>query len=834
MTDDYRLPPSVRPTAYRLAVRVDLERGRLDTVVDIDVELAEPTGRLELHALDLEIHEVAVGQAGELQPANWSLDHDRQTLVVATPTPLGPGAVQLHVSSSTKLGEHLVGCYRSTYRDGDDERALAVTQFEAAHARRAFPCFDEPSFKASFAVTLDVAEGLTAVANGPELARRSLGGGRVAIEFAPTIPMSTYLVAWVVGPLVASEPRVVRGVPIRVVHRPGLERLTGLALDAAAHAVEWFEDHFGIPFPDGKLDLIAVPDFAFGAMENLGCITFREVLLLADPTTATTHEREDVALVVAHEIAHMWFGDLVTMEWWDGIWLNEAFATHLELLCTDHFDPDLDVWTSFGLNRGPAFEVDSTAATRPIHYPVNTPDDADGMFDVLTYEKGASVLRMVEQHVGEAAWRAGTRRYLGEHLYGNTTADHLWTALGAVSGEPVGEVLETWIEQGGHPTVTASKIPGGLRISQRRTRRLGGDAAPEVSWAIPVAIRGRSVDGEPVERRTLLQTESLDLDLGTDLEWVIANAGGHGFYRCRYSGDLGTELLGATEELSPLERFSVLDDAIAALSGGSATLAELEATLHAVAGDDAPVWRLIAGFLRTLSSLTSPQDRSVELAGSLVGDGWRHAAALAVRGSDTDAEELEIAAHLLRIAAIRAGIPDAVDAARSLLEADPPGELLAAATEVLGAVGDATDAALLWSTYRSAGNPQIEARTLRALAGTGRVELQQRLLDRCLEEIRPQNVAAVVSETLRHPQLGGDAWRWLTRHWDMVLARIPANAVPVLLRGVTTLCDPEAAAHADAFLAERHVEVGEKSIAQYRELLRAHHALRIALAAERS
>lgn len=828
MTDDHRLPPAVRPTGYRLRVRVDLDGGRLDTVVDIDIELTEATDHIELHALDLQIHEVHLGPPGSSQPAAWSLDPERQRLVVTPTAPLDPGPALLHVTSSAKFGDHLVGCYRSTYRDRDGEHALAVTQFEAAHARRAFPCFDEPAFKAPFTVTLDVAEGLTAVANGPEVARRPLPDGRVEIEFAPTIPMSTYLVAWVVGRLVASEPRVVRGIPIRVVHRPGQESLTALALDAAAHAVEWFEDHFDIRFPGAKLDLVAVPDFAFGAMENLGCITFREVLLLADPATATAREREDVALVVSHEIAHMWFGDLVTMDWWDGIWLNEAFATHLELLCTDHFDPTLGVWTSFGLNREPAFEVDSTSATRPIHYPVRTPDDADGMFDVLTYEKGASVLRMVEQHMGETAWRDGTRRYLGAHLYGNTTADSLWEALGTVEGEPVASVLGTWIEQGGHPTVTVAAIPGGVRVSQLRTRRLGGGSAPETRWAIPIAVRGRATDGSPLEARILLREASLDLDLGSDVDWVTANAGGHGFYRCRYTGTLADNLLGAVDQLSPLERFFVADDAIAALSGGLTTLPEVERVLVAVAGTDAPVWRLIGVFLRTLSSLTSPADRSVDLARRLVGGRWQRATELAGSGPGIDAE-LEVGGHLLRIAAIRAGDEAALAAARVLFEDDPPGELMAAAIDVIGSVGNAADAARLWSAYRSAPTPQLEARTLRALAGTNHPELQRHLLDRCLDEIRPQNVAAVVATALRHPQLGNRAWQWVADHWESILDRIPGNAVPVLLGGITTLGDPKAALNADAFLAERPIEVGTQTVAQYRELLRSHQALREAL-----
>ena len=256
--------------------------------------------------------------------------------------------------------------------------------------------------KAVFGVTLDVPTGLFATSNGAETSRNPLGGGQDRVRFADTIPLSTYLVAFVVGPLEVTDPIDVDGVPVRVIHPPGRAHLTGFALDVAAHSLRWLADWYGIPVPGGKVDLVALPDFAFGAMENLGCITFREVLLLVDPEAATRQELESVAAVLSHELAHLWFGDLVTMRWWNGIWLNEAFATFMELKAVEAYRPDWEVWTGFGAARAGAFDVDSLASTRPIEYPVVTPEDAEGMFDVLTYEKGAAVVRMLEQFLGTA------------------------------------------------------------------------------------------------------------------------------------------------------------------------------------------------------------------------------------------------------------------------------------------------------------------------------------------------------------------------------------------------------------------------------------------------
>jgi puromycin-sensitive aminopeptidase len=273
------------------------------------------------------------------------------------------------------------------------------------------------------------------------------------VRFADTIPMSTYLVAFVVGPLVATEPVDVDGVPLRVVHVPGNENLTSFALDVGAFCLRLFADYYEIPYPGDKCDLIALPDFAAGAMENLGAITFREAVLLIDPDEATAAELQRVADVVAHELAHMWFGDLVTMKWWNGLWLNEAFATFMELAAVDEYRPEWKRWVAFTNERAAAFAVDSLASTRPIEFPVHSPEEAEGMFDVLTYQKGASVLRMLEQYLGHDGFRAGIRRYLRTHEYGNAETTELWDAIEEATGEPVRHIMGTpgSVPRCGHP-----------------------------------------------------------------------------------------------------------------------------------------------------------------------------------------------------------------------------------------------------------------------------------------------------------------------------------------------------------------------------------------------
>ncbi|MFM7126162.1 MAG: M1 family metallopeptidase, partial [Actinomycetota bacterium] len=306
--------------------------------------------------------------------------------------------------------------------------------------------------------------------------------------------MSTYLVAFVVGPLEATAPVDVDGVPLRIVHVPGKGHLTDFALDVGAKSLRWFVNYYGIPYPDAKIDMVALPDFAAGAMENVGCITYRESLLLVDPAASTQMEQQNVADVVSHELAHMWFGDLVTMKWWNGIWLNEAFATFMEVAAVDAYRPDWTRWTNYSVERTAAFETDSLVNTRSIEFAVRSPQDCEGMFDVLTYIKGGALLRMLEQYLGEDRFRAGIRHYLARHSYGNTETSDLWDAIEETvakdGGEPVRALMDSWIWQPGYPLVSASLEGDTLVLDQQRFafHDVASDAPPQ-RWMIPIQIR---------------------------------------------------------------------------------------------------------------------------------------------------------------------------------------------------------------------------------------------------------------------------------------------------------------------------------------------------------
>ncbi len=466
-----RLPRTVVPRRYQIRIEPDLTAGTFAGDETIEVTVGEPTAEVVLNAADLTIATAEIDDgAGRRLTATIRVDEAAERVLLRFVEPLQPGPWRLALRFSGILNDKLRGFYRSRFTAGDGRAAiLAVTQFEATDARRAFPCWDEPAFKAVFQVTLVVDEALAAVSNTAMASvRRMPERGKKEVTFAPTIPMSTYLLAFVIGPLEPTDAVQADGIPIRVWAVPGKGHLGSFALEVAAFSLRFFREYFAVDYPGDKLDLIAIPDFAFGAMENLGAITFRETALLADQGSATHAELARVAHVVAHEIAHMWFGDLVTMAWWNGLWLNEAFATFMEVLAVDAWKPAWGRWDNFGVSRTAAFLTDGLRSSRPIEFEVVAPKDAEAMFDVLTYEKGGAVLRMLEQYLGPEVFRDGVRKYLTAHQFSNAETTDLWKALGIASGQPIPEMMDGWIFRQGFPLVTVEAEGTGeiVRFSQ--------------------------------------------------------------------------------------------------------------------------------------------------------------------------------------------------------------------------------------------------------------------------------------------------------------------------------------------------------------------------------
>jgi len=825
----YRLPRSATPERYQLTLTPDLPSASFQGTAQIRVRVHEPVEALVLNAIELDIHHAAlVGPDGRSTPAELRFDEAEEQVSVATGQGLDPGVWELDLSFTGILNDKLRGFYRSTFKDEDgEERVIATTQFEATDARRAFPCWDEPDFKATFAVTLVVDERLTALSNGAVAREEPTGDGKRRVVFAETIPMSSYLVAFVVGPFELTEPEDVDGVPLRVASTPGHRHLTGFALEAGAAALRFLAGYFELPYPGDKLDHVAIPDFAFGAMENLGCVTYRATALLADPGDSSRLELQRVATVVAHETAHMWFGDLVTMKWWNGIWLNEAFATFMELMTTDHFRPEWQVWISFGPSRNAALAVDGLTETRPIEYPVHRPAEADGMFDVLTYQKGGAVLRMLEQYLGAETFRGGIVRYLSEHRFSNTETTDLWDAIEGVSGEPVRATMDSWIFQGGYPLISVIAEDGGRRLALSQQRFLYSGERGDGRWQVPVSIRV-SVAGQIHRHRLLLSEDSASVDLPGPLDWVVVNDGAWGFYRVRYETALLDKLTQPLHRhLDPLERLSLISDTWASVIAGHTPLPDYLALLKLLGDEEDPdVWATALGPLNLLDRIVADHDRPLlqrfvrlVVGAAFARVGWdpvpgeadrirtlraRLILALGTLGADPDVRAEAASRHAAYLHDRSALAPD----------------LVAAAAMVVTQAGGQAEYETMVRQFQTAASPQEEIRYLYALGATEDPALIARTLEMCLSgEVRTQDAPYLVGDILGDRVGARLALAFIEDHWDALIDRFPDNSIDRMLDGIAALADPDLAPRIHRFLDAHPVPQAAKQIAQARERL---------------
>ena len=831
--DPYRLPRTAVPSRYDIRLEPDLTTLTFRGQQTVALEVTETISEVVLNAIELVIDSASLeNDRGETIRATATLDEGTERCRLALASPAARGRWRLRLAFRGTLNDKLRGFYRSVYKDPSGvSRTMAATQFEATDARRAFPCWDEPSFKAIFAVTLAIDPALTVVSN-TAIVSETLENGRKVVRFADSIVMSTYLVAFVVGELEATEPATVGRTRLQIWCVPGKKRLARFGQEIGAASLAFFEDYYGLPYPGDKLDLIAIPDFAAGAMENLGAITFRETALLVDETAASHAELERVADVVAHENAHMWFGDLVTMTWWNGIWLNEAFATFMEMLAVDAWKPEWQRWTTFGVSRAAALSLDGLHSTRPIEFPVTSPRDADAMFDVLTYEKGASVLRMLEQYLGAVTFREGVRDYLRTHRFANADTGDLWAALGRSAQQPIPAVMDGWIFRPGYPVVTVSRDQGGhLVLAQQRFNYLHeplppATAEPEQPWQVPVQLRVYA-GGQPVEERVLLSEREARLRAGAGAEAIVVNAGGHGFYRVRYAPDLLDALLKRLETLAPIERFNLVNDAWAlAVAGLMPLTAYLDLTARFRGERDRNVWSVLTASLYALNRVVEPGDR--RRLEALVRDramptftalGWTPRA-----GEDELTRQLR--GDLVRALGVLGNDPGVQARATELYRAhvaDPGAvdpNVLPALIAVLAYAGDAARYDEFLRRFRAATTPQEEQRYLYALAGFHDPALARQTLERLINgEVRTQDAPFVARGMLMSVDTREIAWEFVKAHWDTMDRLYPKHGMRRLAEGVTGLATPELEADVRRFFDAKKPQFGGKVLAQYLEQL---------------
>jgi len=615
------LPETARPSKYRIKLQPDLKNFTFDGEQSVDLLILEATSTIVLNSIDLEISNTTLHANGTtLTSKSVTIDKDAETATLEFGETIQPGDARLEMVFTGGLNDKLMGFYRSEYTSQDGEtRYLATTQFEPTDARRAFPCWDEPAKKATFEVTLVFSDEYQAVSNTPVVEEAVPGPGLKSVRFAETPIMSTYLLVFIVGNLTSIKERADGGTTVGVWTTPGKEDQASFALDTSVKLLSYFNEYFGIPYPLPKLDHIAIPDFAAGAMENWGAVTYRETALLVDPDNSSAGTRQRVAEVIAHEMAHMWFGDLVTMEWWDDLWLNESFASWMGNKAVDWLFPEWEMWTQFvNMDTNRALSLDGLKNSHPIEQAVKNPAEVSQLFDAISYSKGASVIRMLENFLGEESFRKGLNRYLSSHMYDNARTEDLWSALETESGRPVTAIMDSWVKQMGYPVlqVESDRTGGQTTLSVTQERfvydRLLGDGEPDSDsdnevWRVPVSAS----QGSEESAVTVMDGRQTQIDVpGSGDGWVKLNPLQTGFFRVNYSTEDWQRLVPAIEslELHATDRLGVQNDAYALSRAGLLPVTQFLSLAQAYKNeDDASVWSDLASNLRDIEQLISDE-----------------------------------------------------------------------------------------------------------------------------------------------------------------------------------------------------------------------------------
>lgn len=832
----YRLPRNVVPEKYEIRLEPDLVNFTFDGEETVHIIIAEPTKEILLNALELEILECNISNTrGETFEASVSFDVESERAALTFKEELSAGTWKLFMKFKGILNDKLHGFYRSTYKDETGAtKIIATTQMEATDARRAFPCWDEPDFKATYRITLIVDQNLKAISNARIRSEKMLPErGKREVHFQETMKMSTYLVAFIVGEFDQTDEQIVDGTPIRIIAPPGKLPLATFAQGCAAHALAFFNGYYGLKYPGDKLDLIAIPDFAFGAMENLGAVTFRETALLVDEKTASHAELERVADVVAHEIAHMWFGDLATMKWWNGIWLNEAFATFMQILATHVWQPNWKRWETFGVSRALAFDTDGLTSTRTIEFPVHHPQEASAMFDVLTYQKGGSVLRMLEQYLGEEQFRRGIMLYLAKHKYANTETTDLWDAIEESCKQPVRDMMDSWIFQEGHPLVSVERgaAPNEIKLTQQRFLYMqNAGTNSKTMFQVPIMVKAKI--GKEIEyKKLMLKEESTTVAFEAKPEWVVVNEGGHGFYRVRYTGDLLKELTNNLSQIAPIERFNLVNDTWASVMAGLTPLSQYLKLISLFSSEtDKNVWTVIVGSLQYLERVAGTSDQRAlpetftTFVRNLIGPalnnvGWEPKpdedsltgqlrgmliGALGTLGDDHETKE-KAADLYYKYRSDRTSVsPDVAPALVSILAFS----------------GDEARYNEFVREFKDAKTPQEEDRYMYALASFREPSLLHKTLEKTLNgEVRTQNAPFLVRMLMMNTAGRDVSWNFFKDNWETILKIFPNNSITRMCEGVTGLVSEPLAKDARDFFQKHPLKQGGKSIDQSLEKL---------------
>jgi aminopeptidase N len=822
-----RLPQTAVPESYQLTLAPDFTNNTFAGQETIQVQVLKPTKEITLHAADIQFQSVSVTSAGTSQELKVSPDPANQMVRLTVDAVIQPGPAALRMRYTGTLNDQMRGFYVGK---DDQGRKYAATQLEDTDARRAFPSFDEPSFKATYDISVVADKDMTVISNGKIVSDTpGPGDAKHIVHFSTTPKMSSYLVAVLVGHFESIQGEA-DGVPIRVWTTPGKKQLAAFALEAAEFNLSYYDRYFGIKYPYGKLDLVGVEDFSAGAMENTGCIVFRDYLLLLDETHAATDMKKIVASVIAHEMAHQWFGDLVTMKWWDDKWLNEGFATWMSNKPIAAWKPEWNM-SLYALHRTlSAFDEDSLVNTHPIHQPADTPAQILELDDAITYDKTAAVLGMMETYLGPEHFQAGVNSYLKQHSYANASASDFWNAETQASGEPVDKIMPTWIEQAGLPSlvVKAKCVDKFEQVTVEQERyfydRAKLDAGSPELWQIPLYMKRPGATAKNGEARELLAKKQASFTLEGCSPWTYINADAHGFYRSRYDADAIQGMANAAENaLSPAERILFISDVWASVAvdrepvGDYLTLAE---GLRAER-DSAVLAELVKNLAYLHNYVVSDADReSYELwlrrllATTAEAVGWE------TKPGESE-EQRNLRAQLMTALGEVARDPQVQAVARGVASRflDDPKSVDAGfasvALRVAAGHGDEAFYDKIVHHLQDANPPEIYMDELIALSRFTEPNFVERTLEFAISpQVRSQDAVVLIYLVMQNPEAAKPAWSFVQAHWTAIEKLGGAFAGGLIVQATSSFCQPQMRDEVQAFFASHPAPAGERSLKQ--------------------
>jgi aminopeptidase N/puromycin-sensitive aminopeptidase len=818
-----RLPEVARPDNYRLSFTPDLDKATFEGEETISIHVLKPTSEITLNSAEIDFHDVSITSGGATQKARVTPEKEKEMVVLAVDKPIAAGPATIHITYSGILNSEMRGLYLGKDEQG---RKYASTQFEATDARRAFPSFDEPDYKATFDIAVVADKGLTAISNQKAVSDTPGPGDKHTVRFATTAKMSSYLAALVVGNFEYVEGEA-DGIPIRVYATTGKKEMGRFALEVATDVLKYYDTYFGIKYPYGKLDLIGIPDFSAGAMENTGCITFREILLLADEEKTSVDLKKTIASVIAHEMAHQWFGDLVTMKWWDDIWLNEGFATWMETKPQQTIKPDWNTRLDEVSGAGGTMNVDSLANTRPIHQAAETPGQILELFDGIAYGKAGAVLDMLEAYLGPDTFRAGVNAYLKQHQYGNATASDFWEAQARTSKKPVDKVMPTWVTQAGLPIVNVKAQCSGdstsVTLSQHRYYydRAKFNEPNDQLWQIPICMKGSSDSSAKCE---LLTKKEETFTLPGCSKWVLANAGATGYYRVGYQPDAVRALANDAEsKLTPGERIALQTDIWASVRVGREPVGDYLAIAQGLQPDrNSAVFSDVLGQLDFIGKyLVSDSDRDSYrawlqnyLSPAMKEVGWEP------KPGDTD-EQRTLRSRLFNSLGYDARDPESLGEARKIADkamADPSSvdhQFARGAFALAALNGDSEFYDRLMAATKNPKSPEEYYTYLFTLADFGDPKLLERTLEYAVTpDVRSQDALGLVTSVLANPAGQKLAWDFIRQHWSDIEKAGGPFASSEIVRATSVFCDATLRDQVTDFFASHHAEGAERSYKQ--------------------